>query len=142
MIYVGIDPDVGKNGVAIKIKDEYQLLNLKFFDLLDKLNELKTTYKQEEIVVYVECGFLNKSNWHKVSKGSASINAKIGNSTGRNHEVAYKIIEMCEYLNLKHFQVKPTARKLNKEQFQAITKINQRLNQEQRDACMLIFGRM
>jgi hypothetical protein len=37
--------------------------------------------------------------------------------------------------------VKPTSKKLNQLEFQKLTKIPVRTNQEQRDAAMLIFGR-
>lgn len=141
MILVGIDPDVEKNGFALIHNKNYELANLTFFELYDKLQSLKNDFGKESIKVFVECGFLNKSNWHKIKKGSASINANIGNRTGRNHEVAHKIIEMCEYLNLTHFKVKPTTKKRDNKDFALITGIKKRTNQEQRDAMLLIFGR-
>lgn len=141
MVLIGIDPDVDKNGFALIHNKEYELSNLKFFELYEKLKLLKFQFGKENIKVFVECGFLNKSNWHKVQKGSASINAKIGNSTGRNHETAKKIVEMCEHLELNHFQIKPTRQKLDKDQFKSLTGISKRTNPEQRDAFMLIYGR-
>lgn len=141
MILIGIDPDVEKNGFALIHGENYELANLTFFELYDKLQSLKNDFGIDKIKVFVECGFLNKSNWHKIKKGSASINANIGNRTGRNHEVAYKILEMCEYLNLTHFKVKPTAKKRDNKDFSLITGIKKRTNQEQRDAMLLIFGR-
>lgn len=141
MILIGIDPDVEKNGFALIHGENYELANLTFFELYDKLQSLKSDFGIDKIKVFVECGFLNKSNWHKIKKGSASINANIGNRTGRNHEVAYKILEMCEYLNLTHFKVKPTAKKRDNKDFSLITGIKKRTNQEQRDAMLLIFGR-
>jgi len=134
---IGIDPDVDKNGVAIKNGDDISLYNLTFFELFDKLKDLD----KKNVRVYIECGFLNKSNWHKVGKGSAALNAKIGNNTGRNHEVARKIVEMCKYLNLDYKEVKPTSRKIDAKQLKALTGISKRTNQEQRDALMLILGK-
>lgn len=141
MILIGIDPDVEKNGFALIHNKDYELANLTFFELYDKLQTLKNDFGNESIKVFVECGFLNKSNWHKIKKGSASINANIGNRTGRNQEVAHKIVEMCEYLNLTHFKVKPTTKKRDNKDFALITGIKKRTNQEQRDAMLLIFGR-
>ncbi|MEG0929881.1 MAG: hypothetical protein RSD53_05835 [Algoriella sp.] len=141
MVLIGIDPDVDKNGFALIHNKNYELANLTFFELYDKLQSLKNDFENESIKVFVECGFLNKSNWHKVKKGSASINANIGNRTGRNHEVAHKIIEMCEYLNLTNFKVKPTSKKRDNKEFSLITGIKKRTNQEQRDAMFLIFGK-
>lgn len=136
-IIIGIDPDVTKNGVAVKCKTFTKLSNLTFFELFDLLLCYKET--RENIEVYIECGFLNKSNWHKVN-GNNSVNAQIGQRTGANHEVAKKIVEMCEYLQITFFKVKPTRSKTNAEFFKQITKIGQRTNQEQRDAYMLIYN--
>lgn len=136
-IYIGIDPDVDKSGVAIKTSNKVVLSNLKFFDLLDKLVELANG---NNLIIVIECGYLNKGNWHKTA-GSNSVNAQIGQRTGANHETAKKIVEMCGYLGLTCEQVKPTRSKVNAEFFKQITKITQRTNQEQRDAYMLIHGR-
>ena len=138
-IIIGIDPDVEKSGVAVKCKTFTKLSNLKFFELFDLLSAYKET--RESILVYVECGYLNASNWHKKVNQSASVNAKIGERTGANFETAKKICEMCEYLGIEHVKIKPTKSKVNAEFFRQITKIDARTNQEQRDAYMLIHGR-
>jgi len=138
-IYIGIDPDVDKSGVAIKQGKEIFLFNYRFFDLYRVLHDFKID-KESDVTVVIECGYLNKGNWHKTA-GSNSVNAQIGQRTGANHEVAKKIVEMCEYFGLTYEQVKPTRSKVNSEFFKQITKITQRTNQEQRDAYMLIHGR-
>jgi len=142
MIFIGIDPDVDKNGVAWYDSNnkELELTNLTFFELFDFLSE--QTLKENKIKVIIEAGWLNKSNWHKVTKGTSNINTQIGQRTGANHEVGKKIVEMCKYLELPFETIKPTKRKLNHKQFQQITKIiEKRTNQEQRDAGMLVWGR-
>jgi len=135
--FVGIDPDVTKSGVAYKNGKDVVLKNLSFFDLFDYLKQAKSN--NENLEVYVECGFLNKSNWH-TTNSSNSVNAQIGQRTGANHETAKKIVEMCVYLELKYFEIKPTKSKVNSDFFKQITKIDKRTNQEQRDAYMLIHG--
>lgn len=136
-VLIGIDPDTEKSGVAWYIsKDSFRLFNLTFFELFDSLKDIET-----ESLVYIEAGWLNKSNWHKVANGSAAINASIGLRTGANHEVGRKIIEMCEYLEIEYVLVKPTKSKVNSETFNKITGHKGRSNQEQRDACMLVFGK-
>lgn len=140
-LFIGIDNDVEKSGVCLYYsKNNFELLNLKFFELFDKLNFLKDC-ENLEIEVIIEAGWLNKSNWHKVVNGSSAINANIGLRTGANHEVGRKIVEMCEYLNLKYSLVKPTKSKVDAKAFEKITKYQGRTNQEQRDACMLVFAR-
>lgn len=140
-ILIGIDPDIDKNGVAYKEGDYTELHNLKFFELFEFLeNVLKDKNKTQELLVVIEAGWQNKSNWHIKKKGSAALNAKIGNNTGRNHETGRKIVEMVEYLEITHKLVKPTTSKLNAKLFKKITSIEKRTNQEVRDAMMLIYN--
>lgn len=141
MINIGLDPDVDKSGFSLINGEHHELHTLPFFDIFKRFKELILIHGTEYITVYIECGFLNKSNWHKKAAQSANVNAKIGERTGANFEVAKKLCEMCEYLGLKYIQVRPTRRKLDAATFKAITKITKRTNQEERDAYMLIFGR-
>ena len=138
-ILIGIDPDVEKSGFARIQGDQLKLDNLSFFDLFEELK----FYKEREIkpTVYVECGYLNKSNFHKKAGMSAALNAKIGERTGANFETAKKIVEMCEYLKLPCVKIQPKASKITNDYFKTITGLSIRTNQEQRDAMMLIWGR-
>lgn len=138
-ILIGIDPDVDKSGFARIEGNQLKLDNLSFFDLYEELK----SYKELGVnpVVYVECGFLNKSNFHKKAGMSAALNAKIGERTGANFETAKKIVEMCEYLKMPYVKIQPKASKITNDYFKKITGINTRTNQEQRDAMMLIWGR-
>jgi len=140
-ILLGLDPDVDKSGFSLINCEHYELNTLPFFEIFKRFKELILLHGKENITVYIECGFLNKSNWHKKAAQSANVNAKIGERTGANFEVAKKLCEMCEYLGLKYIQVRPTRTKLDAATFKAITKITERTNQEERDAFMLIFGR-
>lgn len=141
-ILVGIDPDVEKNGVAYKNGDVIDLQNLSFFELFDYLKLQKEFSENNKIplMVFIEAGWLNKSNWHQQKNASAAMNAKIGNNTGRNHETGRKIVEMLDYLNIKYLEIKPKESKVNARLFKMITKIKKRTNQETRDAYMLIHG--
>ena len=138
-ILIGIDPDVEKSGFARIQGDQLKLDNLSFFDLFEELK----FYKEREIkpTVYIECGFMNKSNFHKKAGMSAALNAKIGERTGANFETAKKIVEMCEYLKLPYVKIQPKASKITNDYFKKITGLKIRTNQECRDAFMLIFGR-
>lgn len=140
MILIGIDPDTDKSGVAYKNGDELELMNLKFFDLLEFFEKVQREKNRlEKLLVVVEAGWLNKSNWHTQKKGSAALNAKIGNNTGRNHETAKKIVEMLEYLGIQYKTVRPTTAKINSKLFCNITGVK-KSNQEVRDATMLIWN--
>ena len=135
-VLIGIDPDVDKSGIAIFLsKDNFQLKNLRFFELYDLLDSLK----ESTLEIYIEAGWLNKSNWHKVVNGSSNINAQIGQRTGANHETGKKIVEMCEYLGLKYNLIKQIKKKVDSIIFNKITNYKGRTNQEQRDAAMLVL---
>lgn len=136
---VGIDPDIDKSGVAFLNSETVELKNLTFFELFEYLKSLRN--QVDNLKVYIECGYLNKSNWHKKSEKSAAFNAKVGERTGANFETARKIVEMCEYLKLQHFKIRPTRTKVKAPFFKTLTGIQSRTNQEQRDAYMLIHGR-
>lgn len=138
-ILIGIDPDVDKSGFARIEGNQLKLDNLSFFDLYEELKSYQEIVVKP--VVYVECGYLNKSNFHKKAGMSAALNAKIGERTGANFETAKKIVEMCEYLKIPYVKIKPKASKITNNYFKKITGINTRTNQEQRDAMMLIWGR-
>lgn len=145
-ILVGVDPDIEKNGVAIKQGENYQLYNLTFFELFDKLKDLSSINQTNEIIVFVECGELNHTVYkvQTIPKSVRNIKqycANIGTKVGKNFGAALLIIQMCEYLNITVIKVKPTARKLDAKLFKTYTGITTRTNQEQRDAMMLVFGR-
>ena len=141
-VFVGIDPDTEKSGFAIKCGKVFNLYNFTFFELYEKLKTIRENSKEDNIPteVYIECGFLNGGNRHKVNSLSNAYNSKIGERIGANHEIAKKICEMCEYLGLDYKQIKPTRSKTNSEFFQQITGYDKRTNQEQRDALMLVWG--
>lgn len=137
MIYIGIDPDCDKSGVAVwnSKNKALQLYNLTFFQLYDSLKEIE---KWIDVKVKIEAGFLNKkSNYHySVNNFTAQ---KIALKVGANHETARKIGEMCEYLELKYEFVCPKSSKVDSKYFEKLTGFK-RSNQEQRDAAMLVFG--
>jgi hypothetical protein len=47
---------------------------------------------------------------------------------------------MCEHLKIEFIQVRPTKTKTKSDYFKKITGYSKRTNQEQRDACLLIWG--
>ena len=146
MILIGIDPDVHKSGVAYyeKHTKRLELSNLTFFQLFDYLSYIKKcnaqiTTKDLNIKIIIEAGWLNKSNWHTDNKNK-NIATMIGNRTGSNHETGRKIVEMCEYLELKYELVIPKKSKVTHEYFKKLTGIIGKTNQEERDAAMLVWG--
>lgn len=140
-LYIGIDPDRDKNGVALYSSANRRLvdlLNLRFFELLDFLKAKKS--EEEKIMVVIEAGWENEGNWHTVASDSARKSAKIGKWVGGNHEVGRKIVEMVEYLDIPYMTIIPKRHKVDAKEFRWYTHWDKRTNQEQRDAAMLVIG--
>lgn len=144
-LIIGIDPDVEKNGVATvdKQTNEMQVSTLAFPQLIDYL---KDKNKDCTILVLIEAGWLNHSNWHLSPKITVQKAAQIGNATGRNHETGRKIAEMCEYYKIPYKLIKPlkkiwrgTDGKISAAEFSRITGCLARTNQEMRDAGLIAW---
>lgn len=137
-MYIGIDPDITKNGVAIWNKETkvLDLYNMTFVELQKTLELNK--WKINKVII--SAGWLNKSNFHASNKFNKSVNSIIGERVGANHQVGKLIAEYCTYYNIPFELSKPTQKKLNKEAFAKITKYKGRTNQEMRDAGILVYG--
>lgn len=110
-IIIAIDPDVDKSGVAeLHVPTRrIEATALCFADLTDYLQHVKANFadKGENVLVIVEAGWMNASNWHAGRVRSIAAAAKTGQNTGRNHEVARKIAEMSRHYGLETEEVKP-----------------------------------
>ena len=151
---IGIDPDVDRSGVAElhTATRRIEATTLCFSDLMDYLQHIKTECvdKGEKVVVAVEAGWMNATNWHTERVRSIAAAAKTGQNTGRNHEVARKIAEMSRHYGLDTKEVRPLRKcwkgrdgKITHEELNGLleasgipTVIN-RTNQEIRDAILL-----
>jgi hypothetical protein len=137
-LYIGIDPDLDRSGVAIWAGNDRELVlkNLTFWQLCDFLRE----HKERIVVVRVEAGWLNlKSNFHNRYGQTKRMGEAIARNVGENHAVGKLICQMCIYLELLYEEVQPKAHKTDKQLFRAITGYGGRTNQETRDATMLIY---
>lgn len=154
---IGIDPDVDKSGVAELHTPTGRLeaTTLCFPDLMDYLRHIKANFsdKGEKVLVIVEAGWMNATNWHTGRVRSIAAAAKTGQNTGRNHEVARKIAEMSRHYGLDTKEVKPLRKcwkgkdgKITHEelcslmQASGIPQVLTRTNQEVRDAVMLALA--
>lgn len=151
---IGIDPDVDKSGVAELHTPTGRLeaTTLCFPDLMDYLQHIKANFsdKGEKVLVIVEAGWMNATNWHTGRVRSIAAAAKTGQNTGRNHEVARKIAEMSRHYGLETQEVKPLRKcwkgadgKITHAELESlleasgITPLTGRTNQELRDAVLL-----
>lgn len=141
-VFIGIDPDTDQSGFAIWENGELELFNLKFFEILHRLEFMKSCcgIRGDRLKVIIEGGWLNtKSNWHNMGQGEARV-AKVAKNTGANHQVGKLFVEMCEALGVEYEIRKPQSGKLDAKTFKKITKYQGRTNQDARDAGMLVYG--
>lgn len=149
-IIIAIDPDVEKNGVAyLNCENKnLEISTLSFPELLDYLRYVQRCAEttQKHLVVVVEAGYMNKGNWHLNPKDTKAAAAAKGNHTGRNHETARKIVEMCKHWQMEVKEVKPLEkcwkgkdRKITHEELARFTGVMGRTNQEGRDAALLAW---
>lgn len=154
---IGIDPDCDKSGVAeVYIPSKHvNATKLLFPELMDYLQYMKREFSGngEKILVVVEAGWMNRSNWHTDKIRSIPAAAKAGQNTGRNHEVARKIAEMSRHYGLETMEVKPlikcwkgTDGKISHEEMQRLLTcsgfhtLDSRCNQEVRDALLIALN--
>lgn len=148
---IGIDPDVEKNGVAIVEKETKKLecAALTFAQTLDYLQWVVSRASEvgAAVKVYVEAGWLNRTNWHlKKWDNRGQVVAK-GVSQGRNEQVSRLLGEMCEAYGLQWQWLKPLHkiwqgkdRKITHDELCAVTGMaTKRTNQEMRDAALIAW---
>lgn len=156
-ILIGIDSDTDKSGWAIYEleKNSLTLECLPNSEIFWGIKRIIDYIGKESVLVRVEAGYLNKSNWHasaaskiyESTKGShktklntsLSYAAKIGSNTGRNHQVSYMLVDLIKSLGCEVQEIRPSQTKMNGETFNNLTGYVGRTNQEKRDAAALIL---
>lgn len=149
--YIGIDPDVEKNGVAIVERETRHLecAALTFAQTLDYLQWVVSRASEvgAEVKVYVEAGWLNRTNWHLSKWDNRGQVVAKGVSQGRNEQVSRLLGEMCEHFGLQWQWLKPLHkiwqgkdRKITHDELCAVTGMaTKRTNQEMRDAALIAW---
>lgn len=155
-IFIGIDPDVQKNGVAIlnKATKQIDIKELPFFELFEYLvwKAKRMNPANTKLTVVVEGGWLNKSNWHlqaatRYVRQPLNRAAAIGYNTGENHRTGKLIVEMCKFIGVKCQVVQPLQKcwhgkdgKITQAELEYFTgKLSKRTNQDGRDAALLAW---
>lgn len=149
--FIGIDPDVTKNGVAIVEKETRHLecSALTFAQTLDYLQWVSKRASESggAVKVYVEAGWLNRTNWHLSKWDNRGQVVAKGVSQGRNEQVSRLLGEMCEAYGLQWQFLKPFRkvwgghdRKITHAELCAVTGlVYGRTNQEMRDAALIAW---
>ena len=142
MIYIGIDPDVDKNGFAVWDANDKSLNYIgvcRFFGLINEIESLIAT--GEDVIVFIEAGWLiRKSNFHSKKGQTKSVGEKIAKAVGANHQVGKLLAEYCDDKKIAYALIRPQGKK-KADEFKRITGYQKRTNSEMRDAAMLVFGR-
>lgn len=143
-IYIGIDPDVDLNGVAVvnKKSGACEVYALGFCALMDWLAQWVGV---QGVEIIVEAGWLNDSVWHLQRKGLQWA-ASVGRGVGRNHQTGILIADMAEHMGLSVTRQRPLRKcwkghdgKITHEEIKYFTGIKTRTNQETRDALLLAW---
>ena len=147
---IGIDPDVDKNGVArLDCNSKtLEITTLTFPDLLDYLlyQKRQAEVTQQNVVVVVEAGWMNKGNWHIGRGQTIRAAARTGQNTGRNEQVSRIIGQMCKRYGLRYEFIRPLLKtwkgkdgKITHDELAYFTGIKGHTNQEGRDAALLAW---
>jgi len=135
---LGIDPDVDRCGVAIKEMGTAKILDVKALHFYDVLNLINHLSKDADLRVYIDAGWLiDKSNWHQ-ARGAGS-REKIAKNVGACHQVGKLICSYLQRKRIEYHEVKPSKAKVSAEEFKRLNLWKGRINQDMRDAIMLIL---
>jgi hypothetical protein len=144
---IAIDPDVEKSGIAFLevATRKLEVSSRPFPWIIDYLKALSAE-KGQTVLVVVEAGWLNRSNWHLRGKDNARVASAKGNAAGRNHEVGRKIVEMCRHYGLEVIEQPPLKKywkgrdgKITHEELASFTGLTGKTNQDGRDAALLAW---
>jgi hypothetical protein len=108
-VFVGIDPDIDKSGVAIKYKGE-KTIEGKSLDL-NGIITLCQTLKEEgkKVLVIVEASWLvSKSNYHKhKGRNAKSVGETIGRYVGQNQGIGMAIVQLLGSNKIDFIEAEP-----------------------------------
>lgn len=147
-IYIGIDPDTDRSGVAIFSNNVMQCAALAFADMVGLILQMhkEAEQKGDDVIVVVEAGWLNKSNWHITYKDNAWLAAAKGIAVGRNQQVGKCLVELLKAEKVQVVEQKPLRKvwrkgKISHAELSKLVRLNQkRTNQEMRDAALLAYN--
>lgn len=150
--YIGIDPDVEKNGVAwLDVETRKMVIKeLPFPQTVEYcVGQYRATKPGDGFKVIIEAGWMNRGNWHLRRWDGRNGAAAKGVDQGRNEQTSRLIGEMLAYYNVPYEFKRPLIkcwagkdRKITKEELESITgqKLG-RTNQEGRDAALLAWDK-
>ena len=147
---IGIDPDVDKSGIAFIERKTRRVTvdTLPFPELIEAIVRTRDLVKEQggNLLVVMEAGYLNRSNWHLDPRDSKAVAAAKGVSAGRNHQTGHLIAEMCRHYGVVLQEARPLPkswhgpdRKITHEEITYFMGPIRHTNQEGRDAALLAW---
>jgi hypothetical protein len=141
MKYIGIDPDLHKNGMAIIENGEFTRLTVISFPCLCELFE--SHVMDPEVLFFIEDVNKHKPTFYR-GKMSPSVMNNISQKVGMVKGVGTKIIEMLQHYHCNYVLVAPIKGLLKKTKddrllFEKLTGWKGKSNADNRDAAMLIY---
>lgn len=141
--FIGVDPDTGRSGVAIRHQDTLTVTLMNLFEFTSYLQSLSGS-----VVIRVSAGWLNKTSAFNdraalshvraglirkglagvqlqsaMHKATAKVQRKASESVGRNHEAGLQLVAFCRQMGYTVEEVRPMTRKMTLAAFTQITKI-------------------
>ena len=151
-VYVGVDPDVARNGVARLGGDgRIDIRLLSFAEAVEYVvgEHRRCVDGRGDLLAVIEAGWFNKGNYHLSRWDGKQASAAKGVAVGRNFEVGMLMGEMLGHAGVPFEFVRPLRkrwagkdRKITQAELEEVT--GQRLprtNQEGRDAALLAWVR-
>lgn len=151
-IYIGIDPDVERSGIAVYSNGSLTLVDaVSLQSLITYFRELHDTGLRA--CVFVEASWLmGAHNYHAQPADSKAVAAKKGYHVGRNHQVGIDIRDIARLFGFIVTEVKPLRkfgtgkdRKTTHEEMVYLCRMygcefpKKRSNQEERDATRIVL---
>lgn len=137
-IYLGIDPDSDRSGIALWDAREKKLLECKAVNFFEVLHLLDVVKDQKGIAI-IEAGWLNKkSNFHPAQ--GPSVRENIAKKVGQCEQVGKLLVQYCELHAIRYQTIRPTRNKKQNDFIFQQTQWPGRSNQEMRDAAALVYG--
>lgn len=141
-----IDPDVEASGTALLTpRGELAIGKMPFPELISYLQTSARQYPND-IIVVVEKGWFNETNYHLNMGLGVRVAAKQGINIGRNHETGRKIVEMAKFYGLQVEEMPPLKKiwkgqggKISKEELESFAGPLPRCSQDERDAALLAW---
>jgi hypothetical protein len=152
-VYVGVDPDIYKSGVAIIKDGEIETRSITFYDFVFNFISMLQAIKDKgrEVIVYVEGSWLIKQTYKKhLIYNTSNVIKRIVYNVGMNHAVGLKLCEILDKKNIETKIVDPLRIEKKVNTIQVIDAcishniyLKTRLkNQEERDAALLVVHYM